>query len=317
MQIHLATSPLPELFLERLKRILGENLYDSHGLRAFEYGKLVSVRVNSLKISINEVETILKGQGIAFRKVSWCPEALILENITIPELSQTGLLEKGFLYNQGLSSLLPARALAPKPGERVLDLCSAPGSKTTQIAAMMNNEGQLVAVENVRGRFYKLKSVLQLLGAQNVEVKMIDGRWYRSEIGFDKILVDAPCSSEGRFKTADKKTYAYWSPRKIKEMVHKQRGLLLSASRLLKPGGTLIYSTCTFAPEENEGVVHWLLKKTSGTLKVEPVSFPGVANYPAMVEWEGKAFNPEVRHCFRVLPTLGMDGFFIAKFMKI
>ena len=138
----------------------------------------------------------------------------------------------------------------------------------------------------------------------------------RDQHGFDKILVDAPCSSEGRFKIADKKTFAYWSLRKIKEMVHKQRGLLLNASRLLKPGGTLVYSTCTFAPEENEGVVNWLLKKTAGALKVEPVLLDDVVSYPAVEEWEGKIFNPAVRNCFRVLPTSEMEGFFITKIVK-
>ena len=306
---------VPALFLERLKRILGEDLYSLYGIKGFEYDKLVTVRINLLKISIKEIEEILKNLGIAFRPVSWYPQALVLENITSQELGQTGLLDKGFLYSQALSSLLPVFILDPKPGERVLDLCAAPGSKTTQIAALMNNEGQIVAVENIRGRFYKLKSVLSLLGAEIVNVKMMDGRRYRDTEGFDKILVDAPCSSEGRFKTADKKSYAYWSLRKIKEMVHKQRGLLLSASRLIRPGGTLVYSTCTFAPEENEGVINWFLKKSGGAFKVEPIALDEVVRYPAVGEWEERIYDPDVKNCF--LPTKEMEGFFIAKLVKI
>ena len=99
-------------------------------------------------------------------------------------------------------------------------------------------------------------------------------------------------------------------------MGHKQRGLLLSASRLLKPGGVLVYSTCTFAPEENEGVVDWLLRKTDGNLKIEPAVINGVQSYPAVEEWQGKIFNKEVKQCLRVSPTKEMEGFFIAKIVK-
>ena len=99
-------------------------------------------------------------------------------------------------------------------------------------------------------------------------------------------------------------------------MVHKQRGLLLNASRLLKPNGVLVYSTCTFSPEENEGVIDWLLRKTKGGLKVYPIKMPQVKSYPAIREWQGKVFDPEVGHCFRVLPDEQMEGFFITKLVK-
>jgi len=145
----------------------------------------------------------------------------------------------------------------------------------------------------------------------------MDARRFRPRNSFfDKILVDAPCSSEGRFQSGNPKTLAYWSSRKIKEMMRKQRGLLLAASRLLKPGGILVYSTCTFAPEENEGVVHWLLKKTKGTLRTESIDIPGVASYPVVTQWNKKEFNGEITKCFRVLPNVHMEGFFIAKFKK-
>ena len=315
-QIGLSQCSLPALFLERFQRVLGDSLYASHGIQSFEYGKVVSVRINTLKISITEIEEIFKDRGVLFREVTWCPEALILEDMTNGSLGVAEFFEKGFLYAQGLSSLLPVLVLDPKPGERVLDMCAAPGSKTTQMAASLNKEGEVVAIENIRGRFYKLKSVLSLLGAQNVQVKMLDARRYRDEKGFDKILVDAPCSSEGRFKISDPKSYAYWSLRKVKEMAHKQRGLVLAASRLLKPGGVLVYSTCTFAPEENEGVIDWLLKKTDGTLKVEPIFLEDMETYPAVIEWERKIFNSAVKNGLRVLPTKDMEGFFMAKLLK-
>lgn len=307
-ELNLETSSVPLLFLERLTRIWG----NSGASEFLEYGKLSTVRVNTIKTNTKDIKEILENKGIYFRIVPWNPQALIVEPGTVP----SDLFQDGLLYSQGLSSMLPVLVLDPKPGDRVLDMCAAPGSKTTQMAAFMNNEGLITAIEAIRGRFYKLKSVITLLGAGNVEVKMLDARRYRNPGGFDKILVDAPCSSEGRFRTSDPESYAYWSPRKIKEMVRKQRGLLLSASRLLKPGGVMVYSTCTFAPEENEGVVDWLLRKTAGSLTVDPVVFDSVAAYPAIEEWEGRTYRKDVRNCMRVLPTKEMEGFFIAKFKK-
>mgnify|MGYP001569941000 CR=1 FL=1 len=309
------------VFLERLKTIVGNERYDQVA-QSFSRPEVLSVRINTLKTTRPEILTKLKERNIAFREVPWSVEALILEGLQRKELGQMDLVNEGLLYRQSLSSMLPALVLAPRPGERVLDMCAAPGSKTTQMAALMRNEGEIVAVEAIRGRFYKLKSVLEQAGAANVATKLTDARRFRSSTLFDRILVDAPCSSEGRFKMDDPETYAYWSPRKIKEMVRKQRGLLLHASRLLKPGGTLVYATCTFAPEENEGVVDWLLRKTVGRLSLEPVHFTGIPNYPVLGGWpigprrgQGKTFDSRVQDCFRVLPDAEMEGFFIARFI--
>ena len=145
---------------------------------------------------------------------------------------------------------------------------------------------------------------------------MIDGRRLKSFELFDKILVDAPCTTEGRFKTFEPESYGYWSPRKIREMVRKQRGLLLNAGRLLKLGGIMVYSTCTFAPEENEGVIDWLLRKTEGQLKLSPIVFPDIESYPSPVEWEGKKFSDETQKCLRILPNKMMEGFFVAKLIR-
>ncbi|MBI5150808.1 MAG: RsmB/NOP family class I SAM-dependent RNA methyltransferase [Candidatus Omnitrophica bacterium] len=282
-------------------------------IASFSRPDILSVRVNTIKTTREEMISRLKERHISFREIPWSGEALVLEGIPREELGRMDLINDGSLYRQSLSSMLPALVLAPRPGERVLDMCAAPGSKTTQMAALMNNEGEIVAVEAIRGRYYRLRSVVEQMGATNVALKLTDARRFHSPVLFDRILVDAPCSSEGRFKINDPETYAYWSPRKIKEMVRKQRGLLLHASRLLKPGGVLVYSTCTFAPEENEGVIDWLLRKTQRKLTVQPVFFEGVTSYPALLTWQKKSFNRQVENCLRVLPSGGMEGFFIAK----
>lgn len=303
------------VFLERLKAIVGRERYEPI-VQSFSRRDILSVRVNTLKTDRPRMPAELKERHIAFREVPWSAEALILEGVPPEEWGGLDLIQKGFLYRQSLSSMLPALVLDPRPGERVLDLCAAPGSKTTQMAAMMDNQGEIMAVEAIRQRSYKLRAVVGAMGAANVVITVLDGRRFKSGQPFDKILIDAPCSSEGRFHLAHPKTFAYWSPRKIKEMARKQRGLLLSASRLLKPGGTMVYSTCTFAPEENEGVVDWLLRKTEGILEVETVDLKGIPYYPCLGEWQGKGFDPRVQKCLRVLPEDGMEGFFIAKFVK-
>lgn len=307
----------PALFLQRLQDILPKNRYEE-ALRAFSTKSLLTVRVNTLKTSWHELEGILKQKKIAFREVSWLSgEALILDGLTPEELREAEMIKDGLIYRQGLSSMLPVAILDPNPEDHVLDMCAAPGSKTTQMAARMKNRGTITAIEAVRGRYYRLRTVSQLMGAENVTFKLMDARQFRpGDRLFDKILVDAPCSSEGRFKVADPKTFAYWSPRKIKEMVRKQRGLLLTASRWLRPGGTLVYSTCTFAPEENEAVVEWLLKKTEGALETEQIGWPDVPTYPALRSWQGKTFNEQIQNCLRVLPTTDMEGFFAVKFNK-
>jgi len=310
------TRPLPTLFLERLKKIVPNQHYENI-IESFSKPSLLSVRINTLKTDRAAVFNTLNDRGVSYQKISWMDEALIFQGADPVELGMMDLFEEGVIYRQGLSSMLPVAVLDPDPSEQVLDMCAAPGSKATQIAARMGNRGKITAIEAVRKRYYKLRSVTKLLGVTNISFHLMDARRFRPRNSlFDKILVDAPCSSEGRFQSSNPKTLAYWSPRKIKEMMRKQRGLLLAASRLLKPGGTLVYSTCTFAPEENEGAVHWLLKKTKGTLRTESIDIPEVASYPVVTQWNKKEFNVEITKCLRVLPNEHMEGFFIAKFKK-
>ncbi len=277
---------MDELFLKRLQATLPPEAFE-------HFGRPLSsthFRVNTLKLSVAQAQEQVKELGVDFTISSDFPLVLSVPAVQSRQLMSSSLVEQGLLYPQGLESMKAVMFLDPQPGETILDLCAAPGSKTSQIAALMNNEGVLMANEAVRGRFYRLKSVLEPTGAK-ATLSMVDGRRYRiKDRPFDRVLVDAPCSSEGRFKYDEPKSYAYWSPRKIKEMAHKQKGLMLNASRLVKPGGVLVYSTCTFAVEENEEVVEWLARKSEGLVL------------------ESKE---------RIIPDGRMEGFFIAKWSKI
>ena len=307
---------LPAVFLERLEKILPAEIFQK-AEETFFKKKPLTARINTLRTSPEDVLRILDAQQIPFQRLSWCEEAIVISRQFEERLKQTALLQKGFLYIQGLSSMLPVLALDPQPQENILDMCAAPGSKATHLAALMHNKGRLLCLDNVKARCYKLKSVVALLGAQMIHVKYMDGRKFRAKEGlFDRILIDAPCSSEGRFQDDDPETYLYWSPRKIQEMRHKQRGLLLNASRLLKPNGILVYSTCTFSPEENEGVIDWLLRKTKGTMTLLPMHIQGIKGYPPVMDWQEKNFDSQVKHCWRVLPDETKEGFFIAKLIK-
>ena len=311
---YVSTHSLPQIFLERLRSIIPQHLLPQVE-NTFTPRTRAGVRVNTLKTTVGEAKEFLTTSGISWQEVPWCPYALWVPASSLKDILASGWGSQGKLYSQGMQSQVPVLVLDPRPGEAVLDLCAAPGSKTTQIAAHMNNEGRLVANEPVRARFFRLKSVVDLMGAR-VEFKMADGRRFGGQgTLFDRILVDAPCSSEGRFNVEDPKTCRYWSVRKIHEMEHKQKGLLLNASRLLKPGGVLVYSTCTFAPEENEGVVDWLLRKTEGRLSLVALTVTGIPSYPALTAWQGKEFDPQVARCLRILPDGDMEGFFVAQFV--
>ena len=310
------TATLPPLFVDRLKHIIPSE-HIAGVLKSFESKKQAALRINTLKTTRSAIENQLKENGIVYSHVPWADYAFCIDvsYLSNPFIQQA--LQEGRLYQQNLSSQLVTAILDPQPGERILDVCAAPGSKTSQLAMLMHNEGQIVAIEKVRSRFYRLRRVLELLGVQNTQVVLTDARRYQAQGElFDKILVDAPCSSEGRFSLIDPDSFRYWSPRKIREMQTKQKGLIKKAVDLLKNGGTLVYSTCTFAPEENEGVLNWLLKKYEGRLSVEKIDVKGIKTYPGILSWNKKEYDQQLRFCTRILPDNVMDGFFITKIRK-
>lgn len=214
--------------------------------------------------------------------------------------------------------MIPVSVLEPQAGEKVLDLAAAPGSKTIQIAGRMHGHGELAAVEIARKRFFRMQALLKRHGADFVHTFLEDGRRFsrRHADYYDRVLLDAPCSTEGRFVAGDPKTTRYWSERKIHEMAHRQKQLAESAIRCLRPGGTLVYSTCTMAPEENEAVIDWLLEQFDGDITVEPVDIPDSILSPAVLEWKGKVFRPDVARTVRIAPDETYEAFFVARLRR-
>lgn len=297
---------LPQAFLDRLDAQFGPSTA-ARVIAGFKAARerRSSFRANTLKSDDEAVMAVLREANIGFERVKGIPHAFFVRNLTDRELLEHPLNQQGKIYLQGIASMLPPLVLDPKPGETVLDLCAAPGSKTTQMAAMMQGRGSFMACEDDSIRFQKLQNTLRIQGASFVEARNEDAATlYHSYEGyFDKVLADVPCSAEGRIDLGDQRSHGYWSEGNITANAKIQRRLLRSAARCLKPGGTLVYSTCTLAMEENEGMVDWLLSEFSD-LKTEKFDLP----LQDMKRWSN--------HTMTVLPTKDHEGFFVAKIKK-
>lgn len=308
---------LPEIFLQRLRRIVPSQKWDEIA-NTFAQEKPTTFRINTLKADAKVVVETLSGKGFQLHPVSWYPDAFVIRKGSLRDLQDTEIYKQGHIYVQSLPSMVPPLVLAPQPGERVLDLTAAPGSKTTQMACLMKNEGSILANDNNKPRFFRLKSNVELQGAANVELALYYGETFGKKYpeNFDKILLDAPCSAEGRFLASEPSSFGYWKPSKVYEMAKKQKKLLFSALHALKPGGTLVYSTCTYAPEENEGVLNWALQKFGNAIQIESISLKLPNQIPGVSAWEKDVFDMAVKKSVRILPNIQMEGFFVAKISK-
>lgn len=252
------------------------------------------------------------------RPISWCPHGYHV--VVGSEEDYDALAQSGRIYIQNAASWLPVLALEPRPGERILDMCAAPGGKSSHIQAIAHNQAHLVCNDNSRPRLMKLQANLERLGAR-AEFLLADATRLsrRDDIGlFDKILLDAPCSGEGlmTLRPQDAKLFDSWSPAHIRRLSDLQKKLITEAWRLLRPGGTLVYSTCTMAPEENEAVVDYLLRRQPDT-KLAPMSPPELPNrVPAVTEWNNRAFTHDLSACLRLVPGELTEAFFVASINK-
>ncbi len=306
-----ARAALPPNFMERLERILPAGEL-RRALASFALPRPVAVRVNTLRAAPEEARRVLEADGLHPRPVPGLPEALLLPPEEREALTHHRLHQEGLVYPQGLASQLAALLLDPRPGEEVLDLCAAPGGKALHLAARMGDQGRVAAVEAARGRYFRLRANLERAGVACVRPYLRDGtRLDRLVPGrFHRVLVDAPCSSEARFHLTRPESFRYWGRRKIRELARKQRRLLLAGLRCLRPGGVLLYATCSFAPEENEAVVEAALVAMEGEVEILPLEPPAGRWQEGLASWEGHRFRPELRRARRLLPDPFFQGFF-------
>jgi len=308
------------LFIERLRKLMPDAL-DFQAFSKIIHEKPVNaIRCNTIKMEPSELKKKLEEKGWVIRQpFSGFPEVMIVESELEPgALGSSREHVLGYYYVQEVSSMLPVLALLPKPGELVLDLCASPGSKTTQMSARMENKGTIIANDKELGRITILATNLERCGCTNIVVTRHDGvilceKLKKLGYKFDKILLDVPCSGEGTTRSSPK-TFIIWNPKMIEKMSRLQRKLASSALPLLKEGGEVIYSTCTYAPEENERNVSFLVDNFN--LEVQEITLP-LKTRPGITEWHGEKFNPEVRKACRIYPQdNNTEGFFVAKLKK-
>lgn len=258
----------------------------------------LQVRVNSLKTDLPQLQSYFASQGIQAAKARYAPDVLHCDRGIDP--NSEPLFQAGHYYVQNESSALAAHAVDPQPGEVVYDLCAAPGGKTTHLAQLMQNQGQIVAVDQTEAKVSLVKENAARLGVSIIDVIIGDAASIELPRA-DRVLVDAPCSGLGVLRH---KPDARWRKREqdINALSKLQREILTNAARLVKPGGTLVYSTCTTEPEENQEVIKWFLEKYPYFRpSALPTWFPASQNLGMVT----------------ILPFLyEIDGFFICKLVN-
>ncbi|UJF31573.1 RsmB/NOP family class I SAM-dependent RNA methyltransferase [Paenibacillus hexagrammi] len=244
------SSKLPAAFVEKMNDLLGTDQIEPF-MASYDQPRAFGIRVNTAKISIEDFKQCAT---FAIQPVPWAPEGFYYEEGVRP--GKHPYYHAGLYYIQEPSAMAPVQLLDVKPGERVLDLCAAPGGKSTQIAAKLQGEGVLVVNDNHSDRVKALVKNLELFGVRNAVVlnekpeRMIPVfRGY-----FDKILIDGPCSGEGMFRK-EEDMMSSWERHSVEQCSLMQRELLVQAAQMLAPGGRIVYSTCTFSPEENEAQI--------------------------------------------------------------
>lgn len=221
----------------------------------------VTLRANTLKATVDDVCRDLDARGIAYERVPWYGDALVVRDARERDLWELDIYRKGHIYLQSLSSMLPPLLLEPRAGADILDMCAAPGGKTAQIAALTGNAAHLTACEMSAPRAEKLAYNLDKLGAVNVNVMRTDARSLDEFFSFDQILLDAPCTGTGTYRAGDERAEKRMTPQLLAKVTKSQRALLDRALTVLKPGGTLVYSTCSVLAEENDDQVRAALKR--------------------------------------------------------
>lgn len=341
---------LPSLLTSRLRKIL--DIDYPTVINALTHERQGSLRINTLKGDAMDIIAEFAEKWIiltSFEPILW---AYFFDRVHEYAIKGTRAFYDGKIYLQSLASMIPVLALEPRAQELILDICAAPGSKTTQLAALMHNKWKIIAIEHNQIRFDKLMHNCTLQGATNVEGIKLDAKkyfmwdyevtgeeihkkgkyakyiepkaWEKSDTDertiplFDRILLDAPCSAEGRILIENEKSYGFWTLENIAEKSVLQYELLSLAVDALKSWGTLVYSTCTLAPEENEGVISRVLDAHKD-LKLQNINL-GLSGSQWWKRWiesfEGQKYHADISKCVRILPSPETEGFFIAKIGK-
>ena len=302
-------------FVERARNIWGVRPARAEELLSIEHRS--SLRINRLtELRVSEILLRIEESGIKISPIPWCPDAYHLESDK-SEVAASDLFQKGYVYLQNASSLAPPLALDPQVGDSVLDVCAAPGGKSAHIAALVGNRCELWLNDSSKPRLAKLAEVVEIFRVKIAGVTQYPGQYLTKHFDrqFDRILLDAQCSGEGMINLADPRALRFWSMSRIHKFSRLQEKMLTESFKLLRPGGTLVYSTCTLAPEEDEGPVDRLLR-IFPEASLEPISLEIPNACPGLNIWEDKKFSPACAQAMRILPSTWMESFFLCKIRK-
>lgn len=299
---------LPPVFLERMQRLLGDEY--AAFLQVYSTPARMGLRANTLKLSPQDLRSRLP---YALSPVPWCPAGFYLPaEPGPPPPGRHPYHAAGLYYLQEPSAMMVAELLDPQPGERVLDLCAAPGGKTTHLASRMGDNGLLVANETHPRRVWELAENLERWGAHNLLLTNESPQRLAERLAgfFDRVLVDAPCSGEGMFRKSES-ARRDWSPELVRSCAVRQSAILEEGARLTRPGGVLGYSTCTFNPQENEETLAGFLKRHPDFDLMQMASGTGLS--PGKPEWVEAAQAATLERSIRIWPHLAAgEGHFFA-----
>ena len=296
---------LPEFLIKKLNKQYGEELC-SKIVNGYIEQRVVTLRVNTLKSNVKKVKEELTANNINFSEVSWNKDALIIENANEEDLQKLSIYENGEIYLQSLSSMLPPVIMEPKENTDILDMTAAPGGKTTQIAAISNNNANITACEMNNIRIEKLKYNIEKQGATSVVVLQADSRSLNDYFKFDQILLDAPCSGSGTIELNNERTLKNFTEKLVEKSTKSQLTLLRKALKILKTGHEMVYSTCSILQEENEDILDKVLKEFN--IEIVPIEINGIEDIPIL--------PTKIKGTLCVCPNKYYEGFFVAKIRK-
>jgi len=289
-----------EFFLERYRKLRGD---------IAEFSLRNSLRVNTLKVQPEDLKSRLEKKGVSLETIPFISNAFYYKARF--SLGSTPEYLMGYYYLQEAASMLPAVVLGPQPGEVVLDMCAAPGSKTTQICELMRNEGVVIAVEEKANRAYALANNLERMGCWNAAIVRQNALKIENNKIFDKILLDAPCS--GNY-LSEPNWFEKRDLRGIRRNSELQKKLVEKAFSLLKVGGILVYSTCSLEPEEDEEIVDYAVRVLGMSTEETGLKIGS----PAATNFEEREYDKSVALARRLWPSrTGTQGFFIARLRKV